>query len=219
MFLNNIINNLSWEIILYKIPAIIIGFTLHEFMHAYVADKLGDPTPRNHGRLSLNPIVHIDWFGFFALLFLNFGWAKPVYTNPRNYKNYKKGRILVSIAGPLANLTLAFIGFAVMYYAYTSLAVSSFWYNIVDNFVWINVFLFAFNLIPIPPLDGFTLLEMWINPRKYEQLNKFRNYGIIVLIILSISGILGKYLSGVYFVINHASALLFRGIDALIGLF
>ena len=103
---------------LYSIPAIFIGFTLHEFSHAYVADKLGDPTPRNHGRLTLNPMVHIDWVGFILILVAGFGWARPVQTNPRNYKNYKKGRILVAIAGPLANLVLAFIGFAIISFGF-----------------------------------------------------------------------------------------------------
>ncbi|MEX1376658.1 MAG: site-2 protease family protein [Eubacteriales bacterium] len=213
------LNNLSLEDIIYRIPAIIIGFTLHEFMHAYVADKLGDPTPRNHGRLSLNPLVHIDWIGFFMLLIAGFGWAKPVYTNPRNYKNYKKGRLLVSIAGPLANLALAFVGFAIAYYTRASLPDDNFWMKILSEFVWINTILFAFNLIPIPPLDGFTLLELWIKPEKYALINKFRAYGIIIVLILSFAGILEIYLRGVYKIIYLASNWVFIGIDALTGLF
>ena len=212
-------NSISLEQILYRIPAVIVGFTCHEFMHAYVADKLGDPTPRMQGRLTLNPLVHIDWIGFIFLLVAGFGWAKPVQTNPRNYKNYKKGRILVSIAGPLANLTLAFIGLAVVYFSYESLMYNEFWMIMLSTFIWINVILFAFNLIPIPPLDGFTLLEMWIKPSQYRKLENFRRYGLIIVIVLSLVGILGIYLNFVYDLVQVVSFWIFGGIDKLIGLF
>ena len=212
-------NDFSLADALYRIPAIIIGFTLHEFMHAYVADRLGDPTPRNHGRLTLNPLVHIDWLGFAMLIFAGFGWAKPVYTNPRNYKNYKKGRILVSIAGPLTNLALALIGFASIYYTFDVLAYDSILRNILFEFAWINTILFAFNLLPIPPLDGFTFLEMWIKPEKYAKLSNFRNYGFFILIALSLLGVLGIYLNGVFTILTKSSFWVFRGIDMLIALF
>lgn len=212
-------NDFSLADALYRIPAIIIGFTLHEFMHAYVADRLGDPTPRNHGRLTLNPLVHIDWLGFAMLIFAGFGWAKPVYTNPRNYKNYKKGRILVSIAGPLTNLVLALIGFASIYYTFDVLAYDSILRNIIFEFAWINTILFAFNLLPIPPLDGFTFLEMWIKPEKYAKLSNFRNYGFFILIALSLLGVLGIYLNGVFTILTKSSFWVFHGIDMLIALF
>ncbi len=212
-------NNISLEEIFYRIPAIFIGFTFHEFMHAYVADKLGDPTPRSQGRLTINPLVHIDWIGFLVLLVAGFGWAKPVHTNPNNYKNYKKGRILVSLAGPLANLALAFVGLCILYFGYSFLINSEFWYYLLLEFIWINVILFAFNLIPVPPLDGFTLVEMWIKPSQYQKISKIRPYGLFIIIALSLIGVLGMYLNFVFSIIQKASFWLFSGIDKVIGLF
>ena len=109
--------------------------------------------------------------------------------------------------------------FALIYYTYDLLSYDSFWRMILLEFAWINTILFAFNLIPIPPLDGFTLLELWIKPEKYELINKFRAYGIIIVLILSFAGILGIYLNGVFSILNKASFGLFRAIDALTGLF
>ena len=160
---------LSLEQIFYNIPAIIVAFTIHEYMHAYVSDRLGDPTPRMNGRLTLNPLVHIDWIGFLMVVLLGFGWAKPVQVNPRNYKNQSKGKILVALAGPLSNLAIAFVAFAVIYFNGDFISTRPVLINYIQPFFWINVMLFAFNILPVPPLDGFTLLEVKIHPSKYVR--------------------------------------------------
>lgn len=95
--------------LLYTLPAIIIGLTVHEWAHAFAADKLGDPTAKNLGRMTLNPFAHIDLFGFLCLLVVGFGWAKPVPVNPRNFKNYRRDDIIVSLAGIAMNLVVAFL--------------------------------------------------------------------------------------------------------------
>lgn len=212
-------NNITLEQILLRIPAILIGFTVHEFMHAYVADRLGDPTPRNHGRLTLNPLVHIDWLGFFFLMIAGFGWAKPVVTNPRNYKNYKKGRILVSMAGPLSNLALAIVGFVAIYFSRNFFINNMFWYELVFTFTWINVVLFAFNMLPVPPLDGFTLIEMFVNPKHHQKISAVRNYGLFVVVALSWFGVLGWYINGVFSIVQTSCYWLFDGITSLLFIF
>jgi len=210
---------LQLEQILYNIPAIIVAFTLHEYMHAYVSDKLGDPTPRMNGRLTLNPIVHIDWIGFLMVLLLGFGWARPVEINPRNYKNQRKGKVLVALAGPLSNLAIAFVAFAFIYFSGNILSNNPVLLNYVYPFLWINIMLFAFNILPVPPLDGFTLLEIWIHPSKYQTLFTIRRYGFMILIVLSIIGILGAYIGFAYTLITSIFNFMFSGIESLIGLF
>jgi len=211
-------NNFSLEETLYRIPVVIIAFTLHEFMHAYTADRFGDPTPRSNGRLTLNPIVHIDWIGFILILIAGFGWAKPVPTIPRNYTNYKKGRIMVSLAGPLTNLVLAFIGLFILHFSYNAISQSLILLKFLNVFVVINVVLFAFNLLPVPPLDGATLVEMALSPSKLEAYRKIRSYGIMILIGLSFLGILSYYFNFVYFLFVKVSNWIFYGLDYIFGL-
>jgi len=209
---------LQLEQILYNIPAIIVAFTLHEFMHAYVSDRLGDPTPRMNGRLTLNPIVHIDWIGFLMVLLLGFGWAKPVQINPRNYKNRKKGKVLVALAGPLSNLAIAFVTFAILFFSGDFISARPMLLNYIYPFLWINIMLFAFNILPVPPLDGFTLLEIFIPASKYQTLSTIRRYGFMVLIIMSFVGILGAYIGFAYTAVLGAFNWIFGGINSLIGL-
>jgi len=145
------------------IPAILIAIGIHEFSHAKTADLLGDSTPRSQGRLTLNPIAHIDWFGFFAFLLVGFGWGKPVLINPRAYRNYHKAQILVSIMGPLSNLVVAFFfSLICALVGRFANADSHFLANIryiLQTIVLLNCVLFIFNLFPIPPLDGFKVMR------------------------------------------------------------
>jgi len=149
------------------LPAILIGFTVHEFSHALMADRLGDKTPKFQGRLSLNPFVHIDPFGFLMVLLVGFGWAKPVQTNPLVYKNYYKDDLKVSLAGPFSNLLTALV-FAVitgllLKTGVLDMAGSGNIYTtvitILSQIIYINCMLFVLNIIPIPGFDGFHALR------------------------------------------------------------
>ena len=142
---------------LIELPSILFGLSIHEFFHAYTAAKLGDPTAEKQGRLTLNPIAHLDPIGFLLLIFAGFGWAKPVPVNPFAFKHPKRDDILVSIAGPLSNFCSA-IFFAIiiklLLVFYRQLfyieAYGAIIFNMLDYFIWINLILAFFNLIPIP---------------------------------------------------------------------
>ena len=170
------------------IPGMLIAFTFHEYAHAMVADKLGDKTPRFQGRLTLNPISHIDPIGFIAVLLFSFGWAKPVQTNPSAYKNYYKDDLKVSLAGPIANFLIA-IAMAVILgtfvrFAYGILpeSLAGVLFTMIRLAVVINVNIGLFNLIPIPGLDGFSLLRD-LKPNffhRYEE--KFYQYQMLIML-------------------------------------
>lgn len=172
------------------LSALFISITVHEFMHAWTADYLGDPTPRAAGRVSLNPIAHIDPIGTilvpFVLILIGgpvFGWAKPVPINPLNFKNHRLGELLTSIAGPLANLTMLLI-FAAIYRFLPTAQKGSVFASFILFIIVINAILMLFNLIPIPPLDGSKVLYA-ILPDS-TALRQFEAYGIFLLIPLII---------------------------------
>lgn len=183
---------------LYVAPAVLAAIIFHECAHGWVSDRLGDPTPRQAGRLTLNPIRHLDLAGTLCLLFFHMGWAKPVPINARYYKNPRRGVILVSLAGPFANFILAFLslllyGLLVLY----APSASSFWRTaeiIVYYGAVINVGLGVFNLIPFPPLDGSHVLEEFI-PAVGVFFSRFQSYGRLLLLLLLASGALSRPLS------------------------
>ena len=148
---------------LLTLPGIILGLSLHEFAHAWMSDRLGDPTPRRQGRLTVNPLAHIDPLGFVALLLVGFGWGKPVMIDAGYYKNRRRDEFLVAIAGVTMNLIVAVIlsfpakALMNMYYSSGSALVENIFY-IVYYAVSINVCLMVFNLIPCPPLDGWNIV-------------------------------------------------------------
>ncbi|WP_053955391.1 site-2 protease family protein [Inediibacterium massiliense] len=186
------------------IPGIIIGFAFHEYAHAQVAVWLGDHTPQDEGRLSLNPGVHIDPFGFLFILLAGFGWAKPVHINENNFKNPKRDDILVSLAGPAMNLLIAIFFLTIM--KITPATLLGNFYNtfmeVFDYTVWINVVLFVFNLLPIPPLDGshilFGILGMKDKPIYYEIASKGRFILALLIITNMIDKIMGPPIQMVY---------------------
>ncbi|MCL0106716.1 site-2 protease family protein [Peptococcaceae bacterium] len=169
------------------IPAVVIALTFHEYAHAVVAYKLGDPTAKYSGRLTLNPIPHVDPIGMLMLFFVGLGWAKPVPVNPYNLNKPKRDMVLISLAGPLSNVILA-IAFALLFgvfYAFGSQVLI----DVVEKIIWINMVLAVFNMLPIPPLDGSKILA-GILPGDSAWLNHLEQYGFIILIILALTGIL-----------------------------
>lgn len=184
--------------IIANIPALMIGFAFHEFAHAWVADRLGDPTPRSQGRLTLNPLVHLDLFGTLMALLYQFGWAKPVMTNPRYYKgNMRRGHMQVALAGPIMNLLTAFVAF-VLWYLTMHWIHGTTWSSIIrpifQSIVLMNLGLGVFNLLPIPPLDGFAVLRGILPERFDPQLHVLEQYGMIILVIFLFTDILGSVL-------------------------
>lgn len=186
------------------IPAILIGFTFHEYAHAIVADKLGDKTPKFQGRLTLNPFVHIDMIGFIMILAVGFGWAKPVQINPSAFKNRYKDDLKVSIAGPIANLIVAFLGaiFMVLLSKYGLTALSavpgiySIFSMIISYIISINCMLFVFNLIPIPGLDGFHILRDLFPKYYYKISDTVYRYQMIILLVIIVTPI-ASYIVGI----------------------
>lgn len=180
------------------IPAILIGFTFHEFAHAKVADRLGDKTPKFQGRLSLNPLVHTDPIGFIMILLFGIGWAKPVQVNPSALKNYHKDDLKISIAGPIANLIVAFACGAIIFLMNKLIPLNvapsveriiGIIYVIVRITIQINCMLFFFNLIPIPGLDGFHILRDLFPKAFYKYENKIYQYQFIILFIFILTPI------------------------------
>ncbi|MFA5748104.1 MAG: site-2 protease family protein [Candidatus Absconditabacterales bacterium] len=188
------------------ILAISIG--MHEYAHAYVSYRLGDPTPKLQGRLTPNPLKHIDPIGFLMIFLIHFGRGKPVQINPMYYKNPRKGELIVALAGPAMNLVLAIIGVVIImiYSRIIGLSINGIFMNNIDivngfriNFSIINIALAIFNLLPIPPLDGFRLIKMFWR-KLGEMIEKYTLYISIFFLIFILgpgSGIVGSFLSGV----------------------
>ena len=177
--------NFNWTNILYSLPGIIIGLTVHEFSHAFVADKLGDGTARAQGRLTLNPFYHIDPIGMIFILFAGFGWAKPVQFDMRNLKSPKRDRILIALAGPLSNLILGIVFlfiiklfFSFLYFLPEALYIILF--RLLFYISAINLGLFIFNMLPIPPLDGSHVFLSGLNLSN-EVERKITQYGTLTL--------------------------------------
>lgn len=189
--------------LIYSIPALLIALTLHEFAHGWVSDKLGDPTPRRNGRLSLNPLRHLDPLGTLSLFLFHFGWAKPVMVNPNYYQNKKQGMVNVAMAGPMMNFLLAFISIFAYYGIIKMLRIglipmhSGIITSIFDYLLEFLPFLLSynlglgiFNLIPIPPLDGSKFLNALLPEQLYFSIMRYERYFAPILILLLYTGIL-----------------------------
>jgi len=182
------INQTAW--IIFSIPSLLIASTVHEFAHAYTAYKLGDLTAKINGRMTLNPLVHIDPIGALMMIFVRFGWSKPVPVNEYNFKNPVLGTALTSLAGPVSNLILAVIGAIPLRFLIHSNEVDpnslgvTFLMTTFTTFVLVNLSLGIFNLIPLPPLDGHKIVRALL-PKQlryyWESLNK---YGMWILILM-----------------------------------
>ncbi len=181
------------------IIAILIALTVHEWAHAYVADRLGDHTARDLGRLTLNPIAHLDPLGTLMFFLVHFGWGKPVPIDPRNFRNIRRDSALVSLAGPLSNLVLAIVAFVLLLLIAPQIMhvaaseellmthgagerLQAFLTQVLTNSLFINLGLMAFNLLPIAPLDGSKILEAFIPYQYSEAYDTFMDRGPMILI-------------------------------------
>ena len=184
--------NFNLSNLLFRLPAIVISLTVHEFCHGYSAYLLGDNTARNMGRLTLNPIHHLDPIGFLCLAFSFFGWAKPVPVNPYNFKavDEKTGMLLTALAGPASNIFLCFLSVGCIILIPAKILYSFSWFAIFFNYmIWINASLAFFNLIPVPPLDGSKILFGLLPYRMYSVAQVLEQYGFFFLLILIMSNI------------------------------
>ncbi len=178
--------------ILLMLPGIIIGLSFHEFAHGAVSYALGDPTPKLQGRLTISPFAHIDPVGFLALMLAGFGWGVPVQIDPRYYKNRRRDEMLVALAGVTMNLLLAVLFSLILRFlfatnpAWLSGEVGSILTEMLIQVVVINLVLMIFNLIPVPPLDGFGIVTELFNLRRYDWYWKVYEYGFPILMVLII---------------------------------
>lgn len=211
--------------LLLTLPGVIIAITFHEFAHAYVADKLGDDTPRRQGRITLNPLAHIDPVGFLMLIFVHFGWGKPVEINPTNFnrkRSMAKQEMLVALAGPLMNIIIALILtiilFAINTFApsftitMTGLIISL----VLQMAISVNIGLGIFNLIPLPPLDG---SKIFINILPYKAKTWFQdNIQIfyIIFVVLWVTNLMGYIISPVISVVSKG---IYELVSAIFGIF
>lgn len=201
--------NLIQEIII-NAPPFLFALTVHEFAHGYVANRLGDPTAANLGRLTLNPLKHLDPIGVLAFFLIKIGWAKPVPVDPRYFQNSRRDMLWVSLAGPGVNLTLAvasalFAKLIVLLSAGmpTSLVMPLLQMTVAS--IWINIMLGIFNLVPIPPLDGSKILQGLLPSGMASAFSRLEPYGFIILLVLFYTGILPRFIMPI---ISFAQALI-----------
>ncbi|OCL27035.1 peptidase [Orenia metallireducens] len=197
------------------IPILLLSLSFHEYAHGKAADLLGDPTPKMTGRLTLNPLAHLDPIGtLFLLITRRFGWAKPVQVNPRYFKDRKKGMMLVGLAGPLSNITLAII------FAFLYRFVGDFFYSLLDprivntlfiTGIYLNLGLAVFNLLPVPPLDGSKILAGLLPASMNNVIYNLEAYGPFILLFL-------LFTDGIGVILGPAINVLRIGIFKLVGL-
>ncbi len=217
-------NGLDWTILrdmLISIIPALVCITLHELSHGFVALKLGDTTAKEAGRLTLNPVKHIDIFGLIMMVVFHFGWAKPVPVDMRRFRNPKTGMAICAAAGPVCNLLLSCLLLVVYGFVYFPLlALEKEWALIVLQTVgttaYLSLALAVFNILPISPLDGSKVLFSFLKPRQYYFLMRYERYGMIILFVIMATDLLGNPLSAAtgwlydkLFVLAEMSAQLF----------
>ncbi|MFA6074598.1 MAG: site-2 protease family protein [Negativicutes bacterium] len=196
---------------IFVILALLIALTVHEYAHARVAVYFGDPTPRLQGRLSLNPLVHIDPLGLIVMVLAKFGWAKPVMFDPRYFRNVRKGIFWVSLAGALVNLAVGFL--ALIVFRVLILFTDNDFALQLTRYVFIyNIYFALFNLIPVPPLDGSKVVMMLLPYKAMRQYERIEPYGFWILMALIFLGVIGKIIMPLFYLISGI-------MQSIVGLF
>jgi Zn-dependent protease len=198
---------------LFRIPALLAALTIHEYSHARAAVAMGDPTPRFLGRVTLNPIPHIDPIGMLMLFVAGFGWAKPVTINPRNFRDGRKGTLIVSLAGAGANIALGFIAWFLLMLLGELNLIGMVWQKTLWQLYRYNLMFAVFNLIPVPPLDGSKVLISLLPGHlayRYQKIEPYGNYILIALVL--IPGLLSTIVTPFYRLIEFV----IRGLTGLI---
>lgn len=183
------LNLTDWVI---RAVAVLAAIVVHEYAHGWMADSFGDPTPRQSGRLTLNPLVHLDPIGTLMLLFFRFGWAKPVPINPAYFRDRRRGLLLVSLAGPASNLLFAFVAMA-LFKVVVAGPVGTLGLFLI-TLMRFNVWFALFNLIPVPPLDGSRIVGIYLRGPLARMYWEYQTYGWLVLMLLIGTGAVGAVL-------------------------
>jgi len=192
-----------------KIPVLLFAITIHEYAHGKAALTLGDPTAKHMGRLSFNPLSHLDILGAICLFLFNFGWAKPVPVDIRYFKNIRRDVIIMSLAGPVANLGAAFIAGLLIRFLMLPVEI---YLQVLLWLILMNIGLGLFNLLPLPPLDGSHVLENILSPKAAQSYRRFGRYGPFILIGIVLldnfahTGIISRILIGPMFYLAHVFA-------------
>ena len=199
-----------------SLPGILLAITFHEIAHGYAADAMGDPTPKLSGRLSVNPLKHLDPIGFICMLLFHFGWAKPVPINTAYFNNRREGIVVVGLAGCLTNLLLGFIALAVEYAVFPLIGDNIVLLVILEQIYAYNIIFAIFNLIPVPPLDGSQILGEFLPPAAKAKYLGFARYGMLVLFILLFTGLFGRIITPVFGAVDTLFRTILRFVFGLI---
>lgn len=202
--------------LIYRLPALLLAITVHEYAHGRVAYHFGDATAKWHGRLTLNPLRHLDPIGTITLLLFGFGWAKPVPVNPYNFRDYRSGMLWVSFAGPLANFALAFIS---MILIFLPLRLGLYWtpyFQFMETLAVFNILLGIFNLIPVPPLDGSKILMALAPGSVGGFFRQIEPFAPVLLMVLIFSGVTRLIILPLFTFVYNGMAMLIR---LILGLF
>ncbi|TFG74850.1 MAG: site-2 protease family protein [Thermodesulfobacteriales bacterium] len=223
------LNQINFNLIIIQAPVILLSLTIHEYFHGWTANKLGDPTAKMRGRLTLNPIAHLDVLGTILMFVVGFGWAKPVPINPMNFKDPKKGTLLVAIAGPLSNLATAVVAGIILRPLVPKVLTGEIARGTLESIVVVmlilaviyGIALAVFNLIPIPPLDGSRVMYAVLPDKYLNTYSRFEPYGVLFLFGLFFfgSGIFSYLLYPVSYLSVLFSGYNYGDLRAIMGLF
>lgn len=208
--------------LLARVVVLFTAITIHEFSHGFVAYKLGDPTAKYSGRLTLNPIAHLDIWGAVCMVLFRFGWAKPVPINPMYFRDRKRDSAICAVAGPVSNILLAFVSVIILsiWDAFVFFEIRNyltlFVRSLFEQMVAMNISFAVFNLIPFPPLDGSKILGAFLPDDKYNKLLMYERFGFPILMILSYTGVTARVL---YLFINPLIELMNLIHGGLINIF